>query len=253
MKKYLILMLLIVLLPTVGALAAEPATEDIVKALESPFSVTTEAAQRIHDFQANFSQRSHIASINREQRGRGEVSFKFRDGSADGGGMVLFRWSYSEPEIQEIISNGRMMWVYLPENRQVIESDLSQVEDQGPNPVTFLSNLGNLARDFSITRATPGTDAEGNFRLRLVPHQASAQFTSMDVVVSQDAVLSARQGSGTLVFPLLKTVVTDSQGNSTAIEFDAVKINPGLPYQQFTFDRPADVEVVRAGEQLNFQ
>jgi len=251
--KYINLVLVILLMSVVTALAAEPATADIVKALESPFAIETRAEGRIHDFQADFSQVSHIASINREQRGHGDVRFKFIDGAAQQGAKVLFRWSYLEPDIQEIISDGRMMWVYLPENRQVIESDLSQVQEQGPNPVTFLSNLGNLSRDFSIARADPATDDSGNFRLRLVPLQASPQFSSMDAVVSKDAVTNWQQGSGKLVFPLLKTVVTDLQGNSTAIEFDHIKINPGLATELFVFDKPADVEVVRAGEQLNFQ
>ena len=195
----------------------------------------------------------HIASINREQRGSGAVSFKFVSGPADRSSVALFRWSYTQPAVQEIISDGEMMWVYLPENGQVIESDISQVEQQGQNPVTFLSNLGNLSHDFAITSGTPATDANGNYRLVLVPHQPSSQLAGMEVVVLKAAVDQQQREDTALVFPLVATIVTDVQGNSTTIEFSHIKINPGLKARFFTFSKPDGVEVLTPSEQLNFQ
>ncbi len=251
--KYVNLMVIILLLTVTSAWCAAPSLEAVVKALQDPFSQNTPAARQIHDFQADFAQRSHIASINREQRGSGTVSFKFVRGSKNRRSVALFRWSYTEPAVQEIISDGKMMWVYLPENRQVIESDISQVEQQGQNPVTFLSNLENLSRDFVITSGTPATDAKGNYRLVLVPHQPSTQFAGMEVVVLKAAVDLQQKENAAALFPLVETTVTDVQGNSTAIEFSQIRINPGLEASFFAFSKPDGVEVLTPAEQLSFQ
>ncbi len=244
---------IIMVLITVSTAWGDTATvNDVVAALQAPFSMATPAAGRIEDFQADFTQRSHIASIDREQKGLGTVSFKFVNNVEKKESSALFRWSYTKPAIQEIISDGQMMWVYLPENRQVIESDISQVEQQGQNPVTFLTNLGDLARDFTIKAANPLLDQAGNYCLNLIPHQPSPQFSAMTVVVAKDAVENYQQGRKATEFPLLLTTVSDVQGNSTAIEFSHITINPGLKNSLFAFEKPADVEVLTPTEQLNF-
>lgn len=251
--RYLVLFVLLFVFSVATAWCVEPSVDDVIKALETPFSQSTAAARQIHDFQADFFQRSHIASINREQRGSGDVSFKFVSAGEQQETTALFRWTYATPDVQEIISDGRMMWVYLPENRQVIESDISQVRQQGQNPVTFLSNLGNLSKDFAVTAGDPLTDAAGNYRLVLVPHQGSQQFAGMEVVVLKAAVEQYLQGGDLLLFPLVQTTVADGQGNRTAIQFENVRINPGLKTQQFAFETPAGVEVIKPTEQLNIQ
>ncbi len=251
--KYVNLLVMIFLLTVSTGWCQEASVNEIVQALQAPFSQSTAQDRRIYDFQAEFSQRSHIASIDREQRGSGAVSFKFISSPEAQSALALFRWSYTQPAVQEIISDGQTLWVYLPENRQVIESDISQVEQQGQNPVTFLSNLGDLGRNFEISSGQPARDANGNYRLVLVPRQPSAQFAGMEVLILNTAVEQVLEGSAALLFPLVETTVTDAQGNSTRIEFSQVRINPGLKNQFFAFNKPDGVEVLIPSDQLNFQ
>ena len=145
-------LLLLCLLPSV-AVAANIALSDVIKTLETPFQTTgTGSGGTIDDFQAEFFQESLIASIDRVQRGQGDVSFKFLNQHSDRVPQAMFRWEYRRPSIQEIVSDGRTMWVYLPENSQVIESDITEISlRQGDNPVTFLSGLGNLSRVISAS------------------------------------------------------------------------------------------------------
>ena len=147
----------------------------------------------------------------------------------------MFRWEYVEPEIQEIVSDGRTMWVYLPENNQVIVSDIQHVQDQqGDNPVTFLSNLGNLSRDFQISWGAERTDENGNFLLQLVPRKESQLISRMEVAVARDAVTDWLQGKATgQTFPLHATRVTDAGGNRTSIAFQEPRVNGQLPESQF--------------------
>lgn len=245
------------LLPALAS--AEPvALNDVINTLETPFKTTNQGKSGqtvswIHDFQAEFLQESQIAALDRVQRGKGEVSFKFLSRQGDKGSLAMFRWVYREPTVQEIISDGQTLWVYLPENRQVIESDLSQANrQQEENPVTFLSSLGNLSRDFTIHWPTPNVDADGNYILELQPRRKSQLIETLQIVVARDAVRAYQQHhTSSWIFPIVATRVTDPNGNRTSIEFRDIRVNLKLSKQFFTFVPPEGVDVVRpTGEQL---
>lgn len=228
---------------------------DVINALEAPFKADAQdrrgtATSSIDDFQAEFFQESQLQSIGRTQRGQGEVSFKFVRRRANEVPLAMFRWEYRQPTVQEIVSDGETMWVYLPENKQVIVSDLAEVtRQQAENPVTFLSGLGNLSRDFSIHWANPGSDREGNYILELRPRRVSQMIQGLQIVVSRDAVVDyVQNGTSGEIFPILATMVTDPQGNRTSIEFRDVRVNRGLSSGFFEFRRPPGVEVVRPSE-----
>ena len=240
------------------AIAAEDLSlQDVLQALESPFKTDMKQIKgvRIDDFQAEFLQQSHIASIDRTQHGAGSVGFRFIRDDAGQQASAMFRWEYREPNVQEIISDGRTMWFYLPENRQVIESDMTKlVSRQGENPVTFLSGLGNLTRDFSVDWADPQSDVDGNPVLALRPLKNSQFIDRLEVVVAQKAVDQfVKQRKAGLVFPILSTAVVDPNGNRTAIFFQKVRINQGLSKDSFRFQTPEGVEVVHPSDQgLNY-
>lgn len=227
---------------------------DVVKALEIPFKAQTKPLGRIQDFTANFLQESHIASIDRTQHGEGMVSFKFLASLEGESSMAKFRWEYRKPSIQEIISDGQIMWVYIPENRQVIESDISQLNaQQGQNPVTFLSGLGNLSRDFVINWSPAKTDQAGDYILQLKPRENSQFIQQIEVVVSHEAVNSWQMQQKTgQIFPISATHITDPSGNRTTIEFHDIQVNQSLADKLFSFIRPDGVELVNPGEQLPF-
>ena len=234
--------------------ATEVELSDVVNALETPFKAETKPLDRIQDFTADFSQESHIASIDRTQHGQGIVSFKFLAAAGDESSIAKFRWEYRKPSVQEIISDGHIMWVYIPENRQVIESDISQMNaQQGQNPITFLSGLGNLSRDFVINWAAEKTDQTGDYLLLLKPREESQLIQQIEVVVSHEAVTEWQEQQKTgKAFPIRITQVTDPTGNRTTIEFHDVQVNQHLADKLFSFERPEGVELVNPGEQLMF-
>lgn len=239
-------LVLIGLLPGIS-FAATVGLSDVIKTLETPFKETPVKGTGIYDFQAEFFQESYLADIDRAQRGRGEVSFKFQQPKTENAPLAMFRWEYREPTIQEIISDGRTMWVYQPENRQVIESDISHFDQQrSDNPVTFLSGLGNLSRDFYVRWGTPDTDSEGNHILQLQPRRSSQLIQTLEIVVDRKAVHDYVENNRTgTYFPILATIVTDPNGNRTSIKFNSIKVNQKLSKGSFHFDRPDGVEVLR--------
>lgn len=243
MKFKLFLLLLCSLLPSL-ATATEISLDDVVDALETPFKARTAAG--IDDFQAEFFQESHLASIDRIQRGQGQVSFKFLHRKSDGSPVAMFRWEYREPTPQEIIADGNTLWAYQPENRQVIKSDISQLSQQSDNPVTFLSGLSNLSRDFEVRWGAPKSDRDGNYILELLPRRKSQLIHSLKMIVDRDAVsdyMENRQSGG--FFPILATSVNDPNGNRTSIEFHSIRVNTKLTAESFRFVPPEGVEVLR--------
>lgn len=241
-RTWLIGILMVVALPA-AALASSVGLNDVIDALEKPFQPNSERAVR--DVRADFFQESHIAALDKTQRGLGEVMFRFTPGDDRRVPVAMFNWQYREPSRQEIVSNGETMWVYLPESGQVIESDIRNVgRANAGNPITFLSGLGNLSRDFSIMWATPNTDAEGNFVLELRPKRVSPLIRQLFIVVDRQAVRSDASG-GRVYFPILSTTVVDPSDNRTIIEFRNPRVNRGLSPLDFRFIQPPGVEVVR--------
>ena len=229
------------------------ALSDVINTLETPFQSGTVAEYRIFDYSANFFQESKIASLDRRQRANGRLEVAFDYQAAQKGRTVptvKFHWQYDSPTTQRIVSDGETMWVYLPENSQVIQSDIEQINQADQNdPMAFLTGLGNLSRDFTIDWATPDQDDEGNYVLVMTPRRASPLINKLVIVVDHYAVeryLNRRaERPGDLWFPIRSTTVYDPSGNSTIIEFSNLHVNQGIPDATFVFIMPAGVQVVR--------
>ncbi len=217
----------------------------VIEALETPFRL--EGGRGISDFEADFFQLSRLSSLDREQKAHGVVMVKF----GKEGELPRFRWNYLEPDPQEIVSNGATMWVYVPDNRQVIRSDLSRdLKRAEEDPLLFLTGLGRLTRDFTLSRNEPFLDEEGNFILDLKPRNPSPYIQRLKMVVRKEAL--AEKATGSPVFPLLSSTVIDPAGNVTTIEFRNVRVNRGIPEDRFTFSVPEGVDVLDSADALNF-
>lgn len=245
-------------LATAVAPAWAASLADVIQTLETPFQAETDKTPRIFDYSADFSQESKIASLNRLQsaNGRVEVAFDYRRGQSLPG--VKFRWQYEQPTTQEIVSDGETLWVYLPENNQVIQSSIEMVnQSQQNDPMTFLTGLGNLSRDFQIGWAEPSEDVGGNSILELVPLRVSALINRLVIVVDRFAIEAYERreqaGDKRAGFPVISTTIYDPNGNSTVIEFSNLSVNLGIPEKTFDFTMPEGVQVVRpTGKEMGF-
>jgi outer membrane lipoprotein carrier protein len=231
-----------------GASAVE--LNDVVRTLETPFQANAGKSTRINDYSADFSQESRIASLDRMQRASGRIEVAFADQEPQRPGVVKFRWLYLQPTSQEIVSDGKTLWVYLPENNQVIQSDIETGTQARQNdPMVFLTGLGNLTRDFQISWATPSSDSDGNHVLELTPRMASPMLSRLVIVVDHLAVEAdlehSQKSKDAARFPIISTTIYDPNGNSTIIAFNNLHINIGLPDTHFAFTIPEGVQVVR--------
>jgi outer membrane lipoprotein carrier protein len=175
------------------------------------------------DLKAEFSQSSFNKSLNQTIAAQGVVSLKR-------GGKL--RWEYSEPTKQEIVSDGKTLWVYTPSLNQV---------NTGPAPEalagpagSFLAGLGKVREHFTVRFLNPAQpkDGEGNVVLDLTPKQPLPTLARL--ILSLDP----KQ------WEVRRAVVHDQFENTVSMRFTKIVMNGGLPDRFFTFAPPPNTAVV---------
>ena len=209
---------LVVVCLSLGVASAVPAQtlEDVVRDLETAYS-------RMTDLRAEFTQTAFNKSLNQTIPAQGTVYLKK-------GGKL--RWEYTEPTPQEIVSDGKQLWVYTPSLNQVNVGDAPEAL-AGPAG-SFLAGLGRLRAEFSVRFLNPAqpTDAEGNWVLDLEPKQPLPTLARL--ILSVDAKTWA----------VRKAVVYDQFENTVTMRLTKVAINSSLPDRLFTFVVPKGVATV---------
>lgn len=228
-----VFLLLFCALPLYAA-SAPAALKDVVTALEKGYA-------GLQDVQADFSQKTTIAAVNRDQKGSGEVLLK-RPASA----TAMFRFNYAKPK-QQIISNGKQVWFYTPENKQVLVNSVAAMFAGGNSiALSYLTGLGHVSRDFDIAFAAEPKDKNGNYQLELTPKKPSPVLARLQLTVSSSAVEQVQEsGEVKNIFPVISSVVHDAGGNKTRIDYSRARVNKGLADGTFNFKIPKGVEVVK--------
>ena len=229
-------MFLVVVLAWTPLHAADKAAslKDVVAALEKGYA-------GLQDVHADFSQRTFVAGVGREQKGNGEVFLK-RPASSG----AMFRFDYARPK-QQIVSNGKQVWFYLPENRQVMVMTVADMF-KGGNAIalSYLTGLGHVSRDFDVSYAKEQRDKNGDYQLELIPKKPTPVLAKLQLTVSAEAVdRFLRQGNVQNTFPVQASVVHDAVGNQTRIDYSHVRVNKGIDNHKFSFKVPAGVEVIK--------
>ncbi|APG28266.1 hypothetical protein A7E78_10655 [Syntrophotalea acetylenivorans] len=245
MKHISFLAILLVTLLATSALAngSDELLGKVVRGLEHQFRANAAPGASIEDLQADFLQQAYLGSLDRVEEGQGRVAVRF-----DRRGQQLqprFRWEYQVPSVQQIISDGSTVWVYLPENQQVVESPLPANGSEGvDDPLAFLTGLGQLSKRFTVAWASPALDSEGHYRLLLKPRQPSAIVERLELVIDR-AVVNHNASGSKPVYPVRVATVFGPNESRTTITFHNVRLNKGLKDSLFDFKIPEGVEVLR--------
>jgi outer membrane lipoprotein carrier protein len=190
--------------------------DEVVRGLEAAYG-------RMTDLRAEFSQTSFNKSLNQTIPAQGVVSMK------KGGKM---RWEYSEPTKQEIVSDGKTLWVYTPTLNQV---NMGAAPEALAGPAgSFLAGLGRLREHFEVRFLNPAQprDSEGNVLLDLKPKQPLPTLSRLVLAFEPKA------------WEIRKAVVYDQFENTVTMRFAKVVVNGGLPDRLFTFVPPPGVATV---------
>jgi outer membrane lipoprotein carrier protein len=195
---------------------SRPAPEALAKALQDRY-------QGIRDFSAQFVHTYRGGVLRTQTRERGTVSVK-KPGR--------MRWVYTDPERKEFVADGQKVYSYIPEDRQVIVSDVPP-DNQATTPALFLAGKGNISRDFTamyVEATVPGTVA-----LKLTPRRSEPEYEYL-VVAIDPATLQLRA-----------LTTRDRQGGESTLTFSEMKENRGLSDKEFAFRIPRGVDVITDG------
>jgi outer membrane lipoprotein carrier protein len=153
---------------------------------------------------------------------------------------------YDVPK-QSIISNGRQVWFYQPENRQVLVSSLEGMMKGGNSiGMAYLTGLGNVSKDFSAAFSKPARDKQGNYLLDLTPRKPTPVLAKMRLSIREEAVKSfLTAGQAKVPFPVASSTVVDASGTETRIDYSRIRTNNGLSVTKFTFNVPQGVEIIK--------
>jgi len=135
-----------------------------------------------------------------------------------------FRWNYTQPYPQEIVSDGEQVWVFDVDLEQVTVR--KQAADQNYTPMALLQNKQNLEDAFEIHER--GSDS-GLHRIELVNKKDDVDF---------DRVMIGLDETGLRFLQL-----HDQFEQTTDIFFTELQANPVLDAAIFEFTPPEGVDV----------
>lgn len=200
-----------------AAAQTRPPAEQLARSLQQRYS-------RVRDFSADFVHTYRGGVLRTQATERGTMRVK-KPG--------MMRWEYAAPEKKTFVSDGTKIYSYIPQDRQVIVSDVPK-GDQASTPIMFLAGKGDLTRDFSASYADGAAEGApaGAWPLKLVPKKPEPEYDSL-VLYLDPATLQIRA-----------LTTTDLQGGESRFTFTNMKENRGLSDKEFAFRIPRGVDVI---------
>ncbi len=136
-----------------------------------------------------------------------------------------FKWDYHKPYEQQIISDGKQVWLYDTELAQVSVRELSKA--LGSSPAALLAGDDSLDKNFRLVNAFR---KDGLDWVSTNPKDSDTGFNKISIAFKNDV--------------LQEMDMIDSFGHQTKILFSNVVHNPVIEPKTFLFKPPQGVDVV---------
>lgn len=164
-------------------------SQDIVKRENNSTMPSRELVEQILDgiekrystpaFSANFIQQSTIKAMNISDTATGIIKVK-RPG--------MMRWEYHSPDPQIIITDGDKLWIYRPEDNQVMVGHAPALFEDGKG-AGFLSDMKLLRDKFSVFLDTTEISEKDDYYLRLYPEEQTLDLAAIFLVVDPETYI----------------------------------------------------------------
>lgn len=151
------------------------------------------------------------------------------------GNMMLlrpgkFRWDVKQPQPQQIIADGKQLWVYDPSLAQATRHHVSKA-DASTSPAALLSDaLDELAAQYQIDRlAKP---RQTGLYFKLLPKTKTSMLHWVELHFIDEQLVGMR--------------LMDNLDQLSEFSFQHIQLNPALSPDRFKFLSPPGVEIVNA-------
>lgn len=171
-------------------------------------------------FSARFEQMSTLKAMDITDTAKGTIIVKR---------PVKMRWVYEKPEKQEIVSDGKRLWIYRPQDNQVMVGTAPDYFGDGRG-AGFLSDLTSLRKQFDIFREKDTPD--GQYRLKLIPHRQNQDITTISLVIDKET------------FHVAEVITYNIYEDETRIKLIDIFFSDNIDDEQFIFTAPPGVDVV---------
>jgi outer membrane lipoprotein carrier protein len=206
--------------PTLSAVRAADAglaLEEILDRVEKRYSGD--------GFTADFMQESTIKAMKITDFARGRVFVKYPG---------QMRWEYQEPEPQIIITDGIKLWIYRPEDNQVMTGNAPVFFRDGKG-ASFLSDVKIIREKFNIAMDT--TSEELFYRFTLFPREKTLDITEIRMAVDKKD------------YTITRIVTVNQYEDVTHIELINHRFDVNLDDSLFSFKVPEGVDELKIDEQ----
>jgi outer membrane lipoprotein carrier protein len=203
---------LFTLLALPGTLFSETSEQQALDAIQRQY-------EKVLTFEADFTQRSYVKMMNQTQSVKGTVKIK-KPGK--------MKWVYGAPDTQILISDGKNLWLYVPEEEQATKVPVESIYSSN-TPALFLAGKGKLTRSFNVESVSQENQ---NILVTLVPKNEDQGLARL--------ILHADKKN----YQITGSTVYDKLGNKTEIRFSRIRINREIPEEQFQLKTPPGVEIL---------
>jgi len=172
-------------------------------------------------FSATFIQESTIKAMEISDHASGKVYVRHP-------GMM--RWEYEKPDRQIIITDGFKLWIYRPDDNQVMTGSAPAFFSDGKG-ASFLSDIKIIRQKFDISLLPPDNDIF--YELKMVPLEKTLDVADIQVSISKNT------------FNIARVTTNNFYGDKTRIEFLNTRFKTMLDDALFSFEIPEGVDVLQ--------
>lgn len=139
------------------------------------------------------------------------------------------RWEYTMPDTQIIITDGQSMWIYRPNDKQVMVGKAPAFFGQGKG-AGFLSDIRQIRKSFKVQ--LQAAQSEAHYRLRLTPFKPMPELSEVTLSVNKTD------------HQIDQVVTFNAYGDETRIVLSDYRFDVDPDNALFDFKIPEGVEVV---------
>ena len=172
-------------------------------------------------FSASFIQASTIKAMEITDSASGKLYVQYPG---------KMRWEYLKPESQLIVTDGVQLWMYRPEDNQVMLGQASTFFSEGKG-AGFLSDIRLLRKDFDIT--LEAIRFGDYYNLKLVPLEKNWDIAYVHLLISK------------ITFHIAQVFTYNAYDDVTRIELVDPQFDESFDDAFFTFKIPQGVDILR--------
>jgi outer membrane lipoprotein carrier protein len=145
----------------------------------------------------------------------------------------MMRWEYEKPERQAIITDGKKLWIYRPQDNLVMVGGAPVFFRDGKG-ASFLSDISLVRKKFKIQMAR--AEGEYLYELRMKPNEGTANISEIILYVIPKS------------YQISRIVTRNDYGDDTRIDIISPQFNATLDPALFSFEIPPGADVQKIEE-----